>query len=338
MQKQKIWRNVLLSVSSVIVFFALVETATRIIVYLQWGESERGMHWKFNYEPYLVNNDLGRPFDIQHPGKQGRFRIVLLGGSTAAEIPKRMMEESWSSLMHRDVEVISLARGGYIANQERISLVLYGMNLDPDVLVTLDGANDIVCATKTRRPGIPYYSDAIELGLDHPFLNSLAEVLRYSQFANVLLKLKERQVEKGVQADDDLCRKTIETYQGALFSISTIAKGLGIPHVMVLQPYVHLRKTITSGEARLQEVENFAYRKEFMVHMLNRLDSALNVSQFTPNTIYVNSTTAFDGTNDNCFTDEVHLTEEGNRLLLRYVFDAGLKRLPVPQAMTSSLR
>jgi hypothetical protein len=338
MQKQKLWQNVLLSFSAVIVFFTLVEIGTRIIVYLKWGDSERGMHRRFTYEPYLINNDADRPFDTHHHGKQGRFRIVLLGGSTAAEIPRKMMEDSWSSLMHREVEVICLARGGYLANQERISLVLYGMNLEPDLLVTLDGANDIVSATKTRRPGIPYHNDAIELGVNHPLLNCLTEVLRYSQFANVLLKLKERQVERGAQADDTLSRTILEEYQDALFSISVIARGLGIPHIMVLQPYVHIRKGITAGEEKLLYVENYAYRKEFMVDMFHKLDSALTVSRFTANTIYVNSNSAFDGTSGDCFTDEVHLTDEGNRLLLRHIFEAGFKRVPLTLAAGSGVR
>jgi hypothetical protein len=267
-----------------------------------------------------MHNDPSRPFDARIAAKGDRFRVVLIGGSTAALIDSGVIQHALRPLIQGDVEVINLARGGYISSQERIALVLYGIRLNPDVLVSLDGANDIVGMTKVSTPGIPYVNDAIALAVNHPVLNAFASILRYSQFVNALLKLKERRVERNVQTDVARTARTLEYYKESLAAISTIAKGLNIPHVMVLQPYLYLRPGMTDRERDLPDTRNYAYRTAFMVSMFGKMDSTLANTRFADNTTYVNGNRAFDASSGEIFDDEVHLTENGKQRLMQYVF------------------
>ena len=61
-----------------------------------------------------------------------------------------------------------------------------------------------------------------------------------------------------------------------------------------------------------------------MTEMFTSIDSALTINPFTIKTIYVNGTRAFDIVDDECFIDEVHLTEIGNQLLVQYIFSSDI--------------
>lgn len=328
-KKQNIWVNVLLSLIVFIVFCGLLELSARLYAHYKYGSHNRGMYWKFKYEPFLMfNEDWGDPsFDKIYPPKGDKFRVIILGGSTAKRIPNELVREELKKVIEREVEVINMARHGYIVNQERIAFLLYGIKLDPDLLITINGSNDIVMMTKSLQPGMPYENQFIDLAVNHPAWNFFFGIVRHSQFANSLLKLKERKVEKEIQKDIQLREQTIKIYVEGLQSISIIAQGLDIPHILVLQPYIHLRKSLTEREKSLNEIKHYEYRKKFMTEMYTSIDSALTTIPFTIKTIYVNGTKAFNSVDDDCFVDEVHLTEKGNQLLVQYIFSSAFNYL-----------
>ena len=328
-KKQNIRVNILFSLMVFIVFCSLLELSARLYSHYTYGSHNRGMYWKFKYEPFLMfNEDWGDPsFDKIYPPKGNKFRVIILGGSTARRIPNKLVKEELEKVIQREVEVINMARHGYIVNQERIALLLYGIKLEPDLLITIDGSNDIVMMTKSRQPGIPYENQFIDLAVNHPAINFFFGIIRNSQFCNSLLKLKERKVEKEIQKNIPIRKETIKIFIEGLQSISTIAEGLDITHIMVLQPYIHLRKSLTEREKYLNEIKNYEYRKKFMTEMFTSIDSALTINPFTLKTIYVNGTRAFNIVDDECFIDEVHLTEKGNQLLVQYIFSSDINYL-----------
>ncbi|MCX5700016.1 MAG: hypothetical protein NTZ63_00510 [Candidatus Omnitrophica bacterium] len=318
--KRAFWVNVMFSVFVLILLFALGETSSRVFVYFKYGKSERGMSWRFQYEPYLFHNDIRmNPLDKAYPPKKNKFRVIILGGSTAAQIPNNLFVDSLRPMVNREIEVINLARSGYIVNQERIAFLLYGIKLDPDLLISIDGCNDIVTMTKTLSTGLPYHNKFMELAVNHPFANLLFGILRNSQFVNCLVKIKERQIEIQAQKDNGLAEKCINNYVEGLYSISVIAKGLNIPYIAVLQPYVHLKKNISSTEKFLRNVKNYLYRKQFFVDMYSKIDSTLAKYPFAGNTIYINGNRAFDDTHNDCFVDEVHINDQGEKILVQYI-------------------
>src|SRR5262249_35500106 len=157
---------------------------------------------------------------------------------------------------------INLAQPGYITSQEVIVLGLYGAPLKPDVVVSIDGINDIVDITKTGQIGMPYQNAVIVGALDHPFFNVFMAVGRHSQFINVLNKLAERRLEVRYQTDTKLIGEMLDAYIQNLDTISALSHGLGAPHVRVLQPYMPLRANRTVEEKN--SASKYTYRFDFM--------------------------------------------------------------------------
>ena len=235
----------------ILLLIVLVEGGTRLLIWVLYGNPTHGMHWVFEYEPYLLNRtDKGHRMHQDVPPKDEKYRIVFIGGSTAQQMPDKLLEDAFEAITDRDIEVINLAQGGYIINQERIMLLLYGIRYDPDLIVTLDGANDIVTSLKIGRPGMTYSAGFIAFAVNHPILNGPLSILRQSQFINALNKLRERSDEKSFQNKPELWNKSIDHIEEGLQSIAVIAKGLDIPYIAVLQPYVHLRKNTLDVEKK----------------------------------------------------------------------------------------
>jgi lysophospholipase L1-like esterase len=191
------------------------------------------------------------------------------------------------------------------------------MRSEPDLLITLNGANDLVTASKTLRPGIAYADDFIRMGVEQPVLNGMLGLIRNSQFINCVNKLRERKVEGQAHGNDALLADTLDHCEDALRSMATIAKGLDIPHYMFLQPYIHLRKNL--GEEERAMAEAYAYRGDYTTKGFEALRERLPQAEFPPNALFIDATTAFDTVDAPCFIDEVHLTEAGNEALIAFM-------------------
>jgi lysophospholipase L1-like esterase len=312
------WTKLFLALFSVTLILGLLEVAARIYVAKKYGEATFGMSWKFNYEPYALTRTDDRLSKPVAP-KGDHFRILVLGGSTASLVPDAMLSESFAKILNRKVDVVNLGQGGHILNQERVIFALHGIKTKPDLVITLDGANDIMSTAKTGKPGLPYSNDFIALAVEKPITNGFFGLFRDSQFVNCLNKLRERQFEKKVHGDDTLMNATVDHVVEAQQSISAMAHGCGAPHAMVVQPYLHLRKSVLPAEKKIVEV--FGYRGEYTGKGMQRIVDRLTQEkpQHTGECYLINGTQAFDASDKLCFTDEAHLTEDGNRILCDYI-------------------
>lgn len=308
----------LLALGSIIVVFGLLEVAARIYVARKYGKATFGMNWKFSYEPYLITRTDDR-LEVAVPPKSEKFRVLLIGGSTASLVPPQFLADAFTRTLNRDTEVVNLGQGGYILNQERIMLALHGIKLKPDLVITLDGNNDIMSTAKTGKPGLPYSDGFVRMAVEQPIANGLFGFLRESQFINCLNKLRERKYEKQIQGDTSLLDATIAHVGETQEAISVMSHGLGAPHVMVVQPYLHLRKTVRPEEKEIVDV--FAYRADYTGKGIRGIYDHLvkTQAQHAGETYVIDGTKAFDASEAVCFTDEAHLTEEGNRILCDYI-------------------
>jgi hypothetical protein len=320
-----IWAKLGLIILPTLLLIVMVEGGTRLLIWALYGSPTHGMHWVFEYEPYLLTKtNKGHRMHQDVPPKGETYRIVLIGGSTAQQIPEKLFEEAFKTISARDIEVINLAQGGYIINQERIMLLLYGIRYNPDLIITIDGINDIVTSLKIGRLGLPYSNAFIAFAVDHPILNGVFSILRKSQFINAINKLRERHDEKLLQNNSELRDKTIDHIEEGLQSIGVIAKGMTIPYIAVLQPYVHIRKNTLDIEKQLSS--EFDYRKDFMNKTISKLNNRLRNISSQPGVYYVDATPVCDLSKLQCFRDEVHLTADGNKLLVAHIVNAAKKK------------
>ncbi len=326
-QVRRTWAKAALLILPVTIVLLGLEGAARLYVWKVYGSQNHGMNWKFMYEPYTLTRTDDRLHETVPP-KSDAFRVLVIGGSTANLIPTEPLEEALASVVGREVEVINYGQGAYILNQERITFLLHGFKLEPDLLITLNGANDLVTASKTLQPGLAYANDFIKLGVERPVLNGLLGLIRNSQFINCVNKLRERSVEGKAHGDETLLERTVDHCEEALRSMAIMAKGLEIPHYMFLQPYIHLRANLSEDEKALAAA--YAYRGDYTAKGFRALRDRLQSSDFPENVRFVDATRAFDDLEAACFIDEVHLTEEGNQALIAFMTRAIAKHGTAP--------
>lgn len=316
---RSVWAKLALMIIPITLIVVGLEAAARVYVWKKYDDQNHGMNWKFMYEPYI----LTRTDDLLKeavPPKGEKFRVLVIGGSTANLIPKAPLEAALTPVIGKEVEVINRAQGGYILNQERITFLLHGIQIEPDLLITLNGANDLVTASKTLRPGIAYANDFVQLGVERPIMNGMLGLIRNSQFINCVNKLRERRVEAKAHGNLELMTETVDHCEEALRSMAVMANGLDIPHYMFLQPYIHLRSNLQDDEKALAETSS--YRGEYTAKGFQALHERLKSADFPANVRYVNAAPAFDSIQDPCFVDEVHLNEKGNEALIAFMAKA----------------
>jgi hypothetical protein len=311
--------KLLLVLCSIVLTVCLLEIAARLVISKYWIRDPTG--GPSRYSAFLGNRTNTR-FLGPYPPKAGQFRILILGGSTAASLSSvsdGTLTGAFGRVSSRPVEVINLGQHGHISSQESVMLARYGLRLKPDLIVVLDGANDIVTMTKGIPLGIPYNDSFIQYAVEHPFLNAISAAGRHWGFLNMIRMFKLRQLEITMQSNTEALRQVIQEYLVNHDTMKAMAIGSGAQYAIVLQPYLHLRKNMTKNEQYLPVVATYAYREQFMVRAFHQLHGELLTATIRTNTIFIDGNDAFDSSDDDCFIDEVHLTERGKELLLHFI-------------------
>jgi lysophospholipase L1-like esterase len=311
------WTSRLLPLAVAIVLVSFCEGSARLAIWWTYGSSNHQIQETLNYAPFLITAGRESAYSFR-PRRPGQARVLWCGSSTAEQFTPEELTEAFGSILGRDAEVINIAQGGYNSTQGLVLLTLYGMQLRPDVIVTLDGINDIVSLTKTSQPGIPYLNLTIEQALTNPTAFWLNRMFASSQFLNALRKIGERQREVAVQSDKALIAQAVELYRLNVVKIACIANGIGAKDIAILQPYLHLRQRRPVRELDLSKT--WEYRRTFMSTAMTHLNDAIRSSALPSNARYINGLAAFDESDGTvCFRDEAHLTPAGRRILLRRV-------------------
>jgi hypothetical protein len=136
---------------------------------------------------------------------------------------------------------------------------------------------------------------------------------------NSLNKLRERATEREFWLSPGRQKAIQEHMIECWEAIATMSKGMDIPYILVLQPYMHLRKTQTREERN--SAEHYEYRRKFLSEMFIDSWKRVSIYDFPGDTYVVNATEAFDETpaDKTIFRDEAHITNEGNVILTDFV-------------------
>lgn len=324
----------LLALVSVILTVFLLEVGARVATLALYGRSTQGQV-ELCYFPFLETLETTSPLRVTRQTepdlkflerimaamkpKDGRLRVIVIGASTARGLPGQLLASKLGELYHREVEVVNLAIPGFIINQEVVMLGLFGINLQPDLVISIDGANDPVAASKTGKPGVAIPALSLAAAVQSPVQYALASVGKRLQLITLVLKLFERGREQEFQSRRDLVEATAQQYLQGVRALSIMTRGAGAGHVLLLQPYLHLRKNLTADELNLGLAKQYSYRSRFMTDYLGALAGRMRALSFASGTVFVDGTTAFDGSPETCFRDEIHLTDRGYELLVEKI-------------------
>lgn len=123
-------------------------------------------YFTFSPDPVLLTNEDGLYTKAARAKASGKFRIILVGGSVARSSQGRIPYEQTiaaeleralnSRLKTNSIEVINAGVAAYVAEQEFILIQLVLQQYQPDMIVTLDGYNDVLSFDANRPDDAAY--------------------------------------------------------------------------------------------------------------------------------------------------------------------------------------
>ena len=307
----------LAAINLVVFLFLLLlgEGAARLLIYLTRGTSTVGLPQRtvhLQYQPFTM---FGPDLDVRlSPARfarpQGTFRVLIVGGSTAQGLAPALLEQALAQRFPgRAFQVINASFGGYEARQEVVVASIWGPALQPDAIVSIDGANDLESRLRVDRPGTFYLDPAYRLYLTQPFMAPFAYLLSQSQAYNGLVRMTARSRVKSTEAYVD----AIPVYVAAQQSLNAVARGLSAQRVMVLQPFIAFKRPLSAAEASFTV---FKYREPVLMQLYDRTHAALERLAHDEGVAYLDGRRLFDGVPETIFSDDVHFVDaRGYRIL-----------------------
>lgn len=234
---------------------------------------------------------------------KGKYKVLVLGGSTSD--PYYMPFKSWCEILRDtcarngwNVEVICGGSKGYFSAQELLKLIRDGIWMEPDLVISYSGLNDIY-----------------ERG-EYPFLcDYQKELCAY---------FDDKQ--KGLVSSRGVRRKRESAYHNWLIHmcmIHGILSEFAIPFLAIGQPSSWAKmgeKDIRELEYQILHKSLLADERSYESAIKNACEMRENVKRDTERLEWLEDfSDIFDG-KSGMYVDVVHCSEEGNRIIAEKVY------------------
>ena len=281
----------------------------------------------------LNTNSLGyRGEEVTQPKPSDMTRIVVLGGSTAMgygvyddeTIPAYLEKILKDELPDQQIEVINAAMAGFNSSQELVQLSLDVLDLEPDMVIIIDGANDLLFGLATdwqphRTPAMRQQAmeyTAIRKGEAKEITRQVFRAILHQSTALALVQqFRLPRANKENFSNFTLHPETIDVYMMNHLRMASLAKDSGIKIVFVLQPLLGVGdKALSDTESTiLKEAPDFSLK---MNQHLSEITVALADSQkCTMNhTLCLDFVNVFATHSQTLFIDGVHFNPLGNQI------------------------
>jgi lysophospholipase L1-like esterase len=312
---------------NLIIFISILltlEFGARIFIKIKLGDQNAGLpmiNKNLEYKPFvmygenwdLIFNEFNKKLD------RNNFNVLLIGGSTAESFPEKILEKSLQNKISQKVKVFNAGYGGYISTQELILLTRYAYKLNPDLIININGANDIIHSLKKNvEPGTFYLNNTYNLYLTKPLLGPIFKILQSSQLYNAITRLTERKEVNDYRVTD--YAEHLNVYIENILSMSIFCDGLGIKYLNILQPHVIFKNIKHNNEKRFTLLN---YRNEIVKKMYKEIkDRTFKNKKLINN--FLDSTNIFENNSEHIFSDDVHFIRNHNKgyyILAEFISD-----------------
>jgi len=286
-----------------------------------------------NYKSKCINtNSLGyRGYEFKIEKKTDERRIIILGVSTAvgylASSDSFTISGQLTQLLkennYNNYSIFNMSVGGYISQQELLTLIITALKFQPDIILVIDGINDLVLL----KPNIPemfeiqeklYLSllrgDLFKINLS--LINSILKNNLKSYFIlNYLFTKNMLMVEKPTTNNVEL---NIANYSYNIESIYKICKMNNIKPYFFYQPILteKTKKNITEIEhialKKYKKIDEEMYGKMFEItrQKLSKYDCKFNDLR-----------DIFYGEHSQIYYDHCHFNDTGNLIVAKRIFE-----------------
>jgi lysophospholipase L1-like esterase len=273
--------------------------------------------------------------------RPGAFTVFAIGGSTLwgygapdwGTIPAYLQAEL-ARVTQGPVCVRNLGEFGYTSTQDLIELERHLERGDvPDVVIALQGANDLWSAYQNGRPGLHFYIEEIAWKLERGTGESpTAQLLRRLALVRLLAPAETHREVRGWQSTDTvLADRSVAIYRQNYRMLQALAREYGFECRVFWQPNLLVSpKSLTDEERAIREGE---LRREGPVwlYMLER--GHADAAAFAPaDGHFYDLNEVFRDRPELVWADWAHVTPEANQLLARRM----LETLPLGPVVSRS--
>ena len=311
-----------------------------------------------------VNSEGFRAPEYTIPKPEEVLRILAVGDSvvqafsvaykrTWEQVLQDRINQRFASLgLNKKCEVINTGVGGYVSWQALQRLGNRGLKYQPDLVLVLVGANDLLFSS------LPYWGPKINLSdIEQAYLKPVANagsstfwsiirlsVYRYSYFARLVRQarnniwnnsrihnlIKEHQKNNGLEFN----KSALDLYIHNLEKIYNTTKENGVRMGLVIWPVLPSAELINDPDInwRLRDIySNFPLSNlQLWDWYIRYLDAQRQFALRHLDIISIDAAAAFEDKDKKqrlrLFVDMCHLTVEGNRLLAEVILNKLIKK------------
>jgi len=274
-----------------ILFLLMVEGAAFVAMKLRGTPKPNAPLLKFDYAPYRMMKTVQAPWPINEAGFRAKplqsylarpdesFRIVFLGGSVCAgyggdtgPVLPDLLQERLHELGLAGTEVINLAQGGAVSAQELAILIQYGLKLQPEIVISFNGVNDLGHPSpigSDEEPNLPYFDARMrEMWQDAKrpsFWSAFYTRTSTGQMpARIYHKLLRAGFFGGSKKKVVPVDGVVASYVRTMDLTRRLTAAYGIKHVVVLQPVALVKKPMSPEELRyVREFDLLNFQERF---------------------------------------------------------------------------
>ena len=232
---------------------------------------EKGVVLDFDYAPYRMMKQVHGPWPLNDDGFRAPplaqleahsgdfFNIVFIGGSVClgaggengAPLPQ-LVEEMLRKKGMGKIRVINLCQGGTVTAQEFAIFLQYGLPLEPALLVSFNGSNDLFHPAPIgfdEKPNLPYLDDEMRALWTQGRLGAgLTSALRSLPISHLLRRVNKHFRMHPASGPGVSVEEAVGSYVFGLDLTARLARSYKIPYAVFLQPTLYVAKKIHHEE------------------------------------------------------------------------------------------
>ncbi len=301
-----------------------------------------------NYKSFTINKWGYRGVDFELKKKDNVKRLVLLGGSVAFGYGATSDETTICGYLKQMLrqentkyEVINLAVQGYKSIHELFLFETFVLKLKPDILVILDGYNDLcwpsdIVAKDRIVPDFPIYWDKIEslfagstsFGgrlatkvISASLVYNLMEKSAFIRFLKTCLLFRSDAPSIIYKINNSDDKPIIDAWVGNINNIALLSKTYAIKPVVFMQPIALDGKKLTHSEKTIVS-KYFKGEEQYKTAMVKRYNIAADSMRKTfdkAGVLFIDGRDVFNGEERSIYFDIAHFSDLGNKLIARKI-------------------
>jgi hypothetical protein len=306
-----------------LILLTLAEGAARIAEWLR----PRSAEVAFDYAPYRMLRMTRAPWPLNRDGFRARefesyrntFLIEFLGGSVClgvgtnpgATLPERFQAALDARGLAR-AAVLNLCQGGATSAQELAIFLQYGLPLDPQVVLSFDGANDLLHPRpigEDEAPNLPYRNAEMRAWFEghHTALAHLALV-------RVAGRITKPPRATGPAVPPAVPMEAIlRSYEYAMGVTKTLAESRGAMYAVLFQPALHYQKPWSEAEKKMWRERSGKDGEQTSRRARELYAAAARELEYwaaAHRTTFLDLTGVFAHTSETVYSDSVHFRGE----------------------------